>query len=87
MSQTAPPTADRVARVIERHDDPALSTGEIASALGAPTPLVRERLEELRRQGRVERKELPVGTCWWPADSGGCPYLCPPSFEAFVASR
>lgn len=47
--------------------EPALTTEEIASAIGLSKPMVRQRLEELDRRGELESKRFGCGAyTWWP---------------------
>lgn len=58
---------DEIVRFMEESPDPAFVTSEIADELEMSTEGARNRLENLRDEGRIHRKKpASRSVIWWP---------------------
>jgi len=59
-------TDDEIIELLREQNDPAYNTSEIADMVGMTTDGVRNRLEDLRKAGRICRKDSSRRcTMWW----------------------
>lgn len=61
-------TDPEIVSYMEQSRDPAFTTGELADALGMTTEGMRNRLEELQKQGHVHKKKPGRRTVMWWAE-------------------
>lgn len=62
-------TDDEILAVMERSDDPAFITSELADEFDMTTEGIRRRLNQLEREGRIHKKKPSARTVIWWADS------------------
>jgi DNA-binding CsgD family transcriptional regulator len=86
-------TPERVLAVMRDGDAPVLTAGDIAEELGCTPEAVTKKLKELRRQNRVNRRQVGArAVVWWltarsPLDTDGdhdfeAPFFAAPPLDA-----
>ncbi|WP_435078454.1 MarR family transcriptional regulator [Halococcus sp. AFM35] len=62
-------TPERVLDAVATHPDPTVSAREVGEVLGCSTDAARKKLNELHKQGSVERKKVGGrSVVWWLSD-------------------
>jgi DNA-binding Lrp family transcriptional regulator len=60
---------DDVLDALCEHAEPIATANDLAAVLGVTSETVRRRLEELREEGRVDRRTVgAAAVVWWPLD-------------------
>ena len=61
-------TLKRVLKVFEQFDSPTITSSDVAATLDCSTEAARQKLKQLHKQGRVERRKTGRTVLWWLSD-------------------